>query len=233
MKANGGIRWQEKSITFISMNSFFMQDTVAFKLAMALLIGGSIGIERELRSKSAGFRTIILICVGACLFTIFSQLLGSASGSQDRIAANVVVGIGFLGAGVIFRGDNGVSGITTAASIWLTAALGMGIGGGYYLISILGAALVLLVLVLFSFMDKILDRLNQMREYKISYPYEEDQQHKYEELITKYGLTIKSRSQSKTGNIITGRWMVTGNEQKHHAFIEHILKDNAVTAFNF
>lgn len=226
-------------LTFISnkvtlgfMESFFTQDAVAFKLAMALLVGGSIGVERELRSKSAGFRTIILICVGACLFTIFSKLLGGI-GSQDRIAANVVVGIGFLGAGVIFRSDNGVSGITTAASIWLTAAIGMGIGAGYYQIAIFATILVLAVLILFSFMDRLIDRLNQLREYKISYPYEENQQHKYEDLIVQYGLNIKSRSQSKQGNIITGRWSVTGSEKKHHDFIELILKDNTVTAFNF
>lgn len=209
-----------------------MQDTIAFKLALALLVGACIGVERELRSKSAGFRTMTLISVGACLFTIFSYMLGDPA-SHDRIAANVVVGIGFLGAGVIFRGDNGVSGITTAASIWLTAALGMGVGGGFYQVSIFGTVLVLAVLILFSSFDTLLDKLNQVREYKIAYPYEEDGQHKYEDLIAQFGLSIKARSQSKQGNIITGRWTVTGSEQKHHAFIEHILKDNAVTAFTF
>ncbi len=209
-----------------------MLQTIAFKLIVALSIGGCIGIERELRSKSAGFRTMILICLGACLFTILSQLLGS-DGSHDRIASNVVVGIGFLGAGVIFRGDNGVSGITTAASIWLTAALGMGIGAGFYEISVLGFILVISVLFLFSFMDRFLDSLNQMREYKITYAYEEDEQHKFEYLLKSYNLSIKKRTQTKTGNIITGTWMVTGSEKMHHAFIDQILKDITVTAFTF
>lgn len=209
-----------------------MQDTVAFQLAMALIVGGAIGIERELRSKSAGFRTMILICVGACLFTIFSHRLGSAD-SHDRIAANIVVGIGFLGAGVIARGDMRVNGITTAATIWLTAALGMGIGGGYYQVAILGAALVLIVLFLFAYMDDFLDRINQIREYKISFAYQEDQQDKYETIIRHHQLKIKARSQSKQGNIITGTWLVAGSEKKHNTFIDHILKDNAVTAFTF
>lgn len=209
-----------------------MDHTIIFKLGLALLVGGCIGIERELRSKSAGLRTMILICAGACLFTIFSYSLGGHD-SHDRIAANVVVGIGFLGAGVIFRGDNRVSGITTAASIWLTAALGMGIGGGFYKISLLGMGLVLVVLVVLSFLDRLLDRINQMREYKISYAYEENQQHKYEQLICQYKLSVKARTQSKQGNIITGTWMVTGSEKQHHAFIEHILRDTAVMAFNF
>ena len=82
-------------------------DTLIAKLLLALLLGGAIGIERELRSKSAGFRTIILICLGATLFTILSKYIGAAS--PDRIASNVVVGIGFIGAGVIFRSEKGIS----------------------------------------------------------------------------------------------------------------------------
>ena len=202
------------------------------KLGLALLLGGAVGIERELRSKSAGFRTLILICLGATLITIFSQILGDP-GNKDRVASNIVTGIGFLGAGVIFRSDNRVNGITTAASIWLSAALGIGLGCGFYVASIVGCVLVVTVLVVFSSLDRVIDKLNQVREYKIAYPYEECQQHKYEDLFAQYGLIVKSRAQSKTGNIITGLWTVKGNEKKHHAFIEDILHDNTVTEFDF
>ena len=114
------------------------------KLLLAVLTGGLIGAEREFRDKAAGFRTIILICVGAALFTMFSLRLG---GDKDpvRIAASVVSGVGFLGAGAILRSDGRIVGLTTASTIWLAAALGMGIGGGQYLISGLGAIVVLLV----------------------------------------------------------------------------------------
>ncbi|MCW3124142.1 MAG: MgtC/SapB transporter [Flavipsychrobacter sp.] len=209
-----------------------LSSELIIKLSLAILIGGIIGFERELRSKSAGFRTIILICLGATLFTIFSKFIGFPN-SPDRIASNVVVGIGFLGAGVIFRSNNRVNGITTAASIWLSAALGVGIGCGYYEASIVGCVLVVAVLFLFSFFDRALDKVNQMREYKITYPYEENQQHKYEDCIKQFGLTIHSRSQSKTGNIITGAWLVRGSEAKHHDFIDHILRDVSVTGFDF
>jgi putative Mg2+ transporter-C (MgtC) family protein len=202
------------------------------KLAVAILVGGVIGLEREMRSKSAGFRTIILICLGAMLFTVFSKILGG-EGNPDRIASNVVTGIGFLGAGVIFRSNTRVNGITTAASIWISAALGVGIGCGYYSLAILGCILVVSILVLFSFFDRILDKQNQLREYKITFPYEDRQQHKYEDLIRKFGLKIYSRSQSKIGNIITGSWSVGGNEKNHHAFIEHILEDKSVSEFTF
>jgi putative Mg2+ transporter-C (MgtC) family protein len=145
----------------------------------------------------------------------------------------VVTGIGFLGAGIIFRTNNRVNGITTAASIWLSAALGVGIGGGYYMVSIMGGFLVVSILFVFSFFDSFLDKMSQVREYKIVYPYEENQQHKYEKAIEKYGLAIKSRTQSKTGNMITGIWTAKGNEVKHHQFIEYILQDEQVADFSF
>src|SRR5882762_763277 len=133
------------------------------KLLLSVLIGGAIGAEREYRSKSAGFRTLTLICLGATLFTILSQLI---SGHEpERIASNVGVGIGFVGAGVIFKGDphSKVSGITTAAMIWVTAALGMAIGAGFLLLSVFACGLVLLILFLFSLMEGWIARVNQIR----------------------------------------------------------------------
>ena len=93
------------------------------RVGLAILIGGLIGAEREYRDKAAGFRTLIFITLGSTLFTMFSARLG---GPEDpvRIAANIVTGIGFLGAGTILRGEHGVTGLTTAAAIWLSAALG-------------------------------------------------------------------------------------------------------------
>ncbi len=104
---------------------------IIWKLVLAVIVGGAIGAEREYRSKSAGFRTLTLICLGATIFTILSQFIGGA-GNPDRIASNIVTGIGFVGAGVIFKETlhSKVNGITTAAMIWVTAALGMGIGAG-------------------------------------------------------------------------------------------------------
>jgi putative Mg2+ transporter-C (MgtC) family protein len=206
--------------------------TILAKLILSVLIGGVIGMEREIRSKSAGFRTIILICLGATLFTIFSQVLGYP-GNMDRVASNIVTGIGFLGAGVIFRSNARVNGITTAATIWLSAALGMGIGCGYYAASIVGLMLVMIVLAIFSLMDRVLDRMNQVREYKITYPYEESMEHKYEDIINEFKLKIRSRANEKIGNIITGSWTVTGSEKEHHLFIERVLHDPGVTEFSY
>ena len=202
------------------------------KLVLAVILGGAIGIERELRSKSAGFRTLTLVCLGATLFTIFSVYIGIGT-TPDRIASNVVVGIGFLGAGVIFRSTSKVNGITTAASMWLCAALGVGIGCGQFMAATLGCLLVILILFFFSGIDRVLDKLNQVRAYKIAYPYEDNHQHKYEKNMQEFGLNIKSRTQSKVGNMITGEWIVTGSEKKHLAFIEFILKEHNVAEFSF
>jgi putative Mg2+ transporter-C (MgtC) family protein len=112
------------------------------RLGLAALLGALIGLERELRGYPAGIRTIALVAFGACLFTEISQLLGG----NDRVAAQVVTGIGFIGAGVIFREGYSVRGITTAATIWAAAAVGMAIGRELYVAGILGAILVFIVL---------------------------------------------------------------------------------------
>lgn len=112
------------------------------RLVMAAGLGGLIGLERELRGYPAGIRTMALITMGAMLFTDVSQLLGG----EDRIAAGIVTGIGFLGAGVIFREGYTVRGITTAATIWAAAAIGMAIGRELYLVAGLGTLIIFVVL---------------------------------------------------------------------------------------
>jgi len=112
------------------------------RLALAAILGGLIGLERELRGYPAGIRTMALVTMGSLLFTDVSQLLGG----NDRVAAGIVTGIGFLGAGVIFREGYTVRGITTAATIWAAAAIGMAIGRELYLVAGVGAVLVFVVL---------------------------------------------------------------------------------------
>ena len=213
-----------------------MQD-VFWKLFLAVIVGGLIGAEREYRSKSAGFRTLTLICLGAALFTILSILIGGPANTPDRIASNVVVGIGFVGAGVIFKGDSSqgtVSGITTAAMIWVTAALGMAIGSGHELIAILTCLLVLGVLFLFSVLEGWIDQVNQIRNYKIVCDFENETLHRYEDLLRRHHLKFKRSRQTKsTADIITGEWVVQGSETNHRHFIHEILRDPTVKAFEF
>jgi putative Mg2+ transporter-C (MgtC) family protein len=209
-----------------------MQDFV-WKLVLAVIVGGMIGAEREYRSKSAGFRTLTLICLGAALFTMLSALIGT-KGAPERIASNVVVGIGFVGAGVIFKGDTKVSGITTAAMIWVTAALGMGIGAGYEILSLIACLLVLSVLFIFSLLEGWIDRVNQIRNYKIVCSFENETLHRYEKLLKDHHLKFKLSRQTKSASdMITGEWVVQGSETNHRHFIRELLKDPTVKAFEF
>jgi putative Mg2+ transporter-C (MgtC) family protein len=118
------------------------QLAIVGRLAFAAALGAFIGLERELRGYPAGVRTVALVALGAALFTDVSQLLGG----DDRVAAGIVTGIGFLGAGVIFREGYTVRGITTAAALWSAAAIGMAVARELYLVAGLGAVLVFILL---------------------------------------------------------------------------------------
>lgn len=201
------------------------------RLLMVLLVGGLIGAEREYRNKSAGFRTMILICLGSFLFTTFSI---SISGSDtDRIASNIVTGIGFLGAGVIFQSENRINGLTTAATIWAVAALGMGIADGHYTLVMIATAIVFVSLLFLTRLESLIDRINQPRNYRIVCPYREELFDKYENLFRQYNLRYKRMKQSKSGKLISGVWLVKGSEKNHTQFIHYILHDEMVIEFEF
>lgn len=135
------------------------------QVTAAFAIGAIIGIEREFRSKPAGFRTMILICVGACLYTILSKESGPAS--PDRIASNIVTGIGFIGAGVIFKEGITVNGLTTAALIWVTAALGMAIGYHNYPLAVVVSSMVVITLFVLEPVQRFINRLHRVKDYRI------------------------------------------------------------------
>src|SRR5215510_12069704 len=134
-----------------------MDPSIALKLILAAILGGIIGIEREFRDKPAGLRTNILICVGSTLFmsisTKVAELLG---GDPTRIGAQIITGIGFLGAGAVLHSHGFVMGLTTAATIWVVAGVGMALGAGMYGAAVVATALTLATLYFLSFIeDKI------------------------------------------------------------------------------
>lgn len=121
-----------------------------WRLLIALGIGAVVGLERELAGKPAGLRTNILMCVGSCLFMIISiEIARSTGGRADpgRIAAQVVTGVGFLCAGTIMRSRFSISGLTTAATLWVLSALGLAVGAGYQLLAVTGAAVITVTLI--------------------------------------------------------------------------------------
>jgi len=120
------------------------------KILIAALFGALIGIDRQLHNKPAGTRTLMLLCVGSALLSGISVTIGHLYGADNRtdptrLMAQIITGIGFLGAGVILKENNRISGVTTAATIWITAAIGMAVGSGYFIPAIASTMLVLLL----------------------------------------------------------------------------------------
>lgn len=131
----------------------------ALRLVLAVTLGGVVGWQREAADKPAGFRTHILVCVGAALFTLISREGFFGSGADPaRIASNIVVGIGFLGAGTIWRAGGSVQGLTTAASLWTVAAIGTAVGIGYYVGALVTTLIVISVLQLFKVIETRIPR---------------------------------------------------------------------------
>lgn len=140
-----------------------------FKLVLAMALGSIIGYERKLKGQIAGVRTFSLICMGATLAMILSiyvpqVYLGLKNGDPSRIAAQVVSGIGFLGAGAIIQMKGSVRGLTTAAGIWMAAALGMAVGVGMYVVAMVATALILFILLQ---LERIEHRINLGNESRI------------------------------------------------------------------
>lgn len=140
-----------------------MDMSAALKLVLAAVLGGLVGMERELRDKPAGLRTNILICVGSTLFmslsTTIAQLLG---GDPTRIAAQIISGIGFLGAGAVLHSHGFVLGLTTAATIWVVAGIGMALGSGMYSLAVFVTGMSIVTLYFLSFAE---DRIEGRKSY--------------------------------------------------------------------
>ena len=199
------------------------------KLLLALVLGGLIGWERELYDKPAGFRTNTLICVGSTLFTIFSLKIGIIPGTDSaRIAAQIVSGIGFLGAGAIIRRGEAVLGLTTAATIWFVASIGMGIGAGYYVISSVGTALALAILFVFRKFENLVDRIRTTRTYHVIVSAEDDAVRELSLVLDSCGLRVLGNKQVKSDNRYFYEITLSGKRAEHTPLLEKLLKSPTV-----
>ncbi|AZA85144.1 magnesium transporter MgtC [Chryseobacterium lactis] len=201
-------------------------------IIFSIFVGGIIGIEREYQLKSAGLRTMILVTLGSCMFTMLSASLGAGS-SPDRIAANIITGIGFVGAGVIFKEENRVSGLTTAVTIWICASLGMTIGAGYYTEAIIGSVAVFLLLIVFKYVQNVIDRISTRYTYQVTLPYHEDAVEKYENIFKEHHLQSRRGKQMRSGEKFTIVWLVQGAAQNHASCAKVLLNDKTIEEFKF
>ena len=205
------------------------------RLVVALFCGGLIGLERELKNKSAGIKTNMLICVGSMLFTTTSILMGEGGGSSGghgghgdpaRIAAQIVSGIGFLGGGAIMQSKETILGLTTAASIWLVAAVGVWIGLGQLEISIFITVLMVFVLVSVTFFEnRVLER---KRLFKIILHLREKTDEvtrvAIEGLIGQMDLTLEDYRENLSSNQPMIRIAYFGRTQDHSKLVLELWK---------
>lgn len=218
------------NLFFQKINELFAYEDLILILA-SILVGLIIGAEREYKNKTAGLRTLMLVCLGSCIFTILSLKIGVEN--PDRLAANIITGIGFLGAGAIFKDENKVNGITTACTIWVTAALGMSIGSGHIYFALLSMVFVLVVLWQLVSLERWIDDKNKITIYKITTNYNDDTLLHFEKIFTDFNLKHSIISQRKIEEKYLVNWRLEGSKNKHNALIKILFKDKTVQQIEF
>jgi putative Mg2+ transporter-C (MgtC) family protein len=138
------------------------------RLLVAAVLGGLIGLERQLRHKPAGLRTNMFICFGAAMFTILSKQLAGTEADSARIAAQIIPGIGFIGAGSILHARGSVTGLTTAATLFVVASVGMAVGGGLYVTAVFATAVILIALALLGRLEAAFELKSVATTYEVS-----------------------------------------------------------------
>jgi putative Mg2+ transporter-C (MgtC) family protein len=176
--------------------------TICYRLLWAALLGSVIGVERSMRRRPAGMRTSVCVTMGTALFTIMSVEIARATGdaSTTRIASNIVQGIGFLGAGTILRERGSVVGLTTAAAIFVEAAIGMAAGGGFYAVSGMALLIVLFTLVVLVYVENLLNLKPRYMLFRISTNTAEDLVPVVHNIFSKLGIALDNFQVSMTGD---------------------------------
>jgi len=192
------------------------------QILASLAAGAILGLEREYHSKPAGFRTMILICVSSCLFSILSTTMPSG----DRIASNIITGIGFIGAGVVFKEGATVRGITSAAIIWMAAAIGMCIGFQHYVLASFVVFLVLLVMVALFKFEKVFDNLYQVKIYEIHFISVDYSIEALEKEMKILDIHFVRNRIGKQNNVVNVEYNVVVSPKKNREKIDNFLINN-------
>jgi putative Mg2+ transporter-C (MgtC) family protein len=217
-------------IVFVSATASMSDDialadwSTLLRLFVAVILGGVIGIERELRRKQAGMRTNMFICLGAALFTVLSEQMASKwGGDHTRIAAQIIPGIGFIGAGSILHARGSVTGLTTAATAFVVASVGMAVGGGFYLTALSATGLVLLVLSGLGKLESHFETKSQACTYEVT---GQDPAHVLSELnriVDEREKSLRRIRVATSENLTRAVFVVEGNpaEQKEFCLMLH------------
>jgi putative Mg2+ transporter-C (MgtC) family protein len=212
----------------------FSQGTTT-RLLMACAMGGVIGLEREWRHKASGLRTNILICMGAALFTVLSAVVaGENSSNKGQIASNIVQGIGFLGAGLILHGRNRVQGLTSAATAWVVAAIGMTCGAGLYVEAAIATAIVYFALRFIG----LYESRSEWKRYPMLYEVRgSDEKTMFADIfavLDREHLRLSIMDRDKVGELERVTFAVSASSARHKQLLAELVECDAtdhVTAF--
>lgn len=197
------------------------------KLVFSLVLGTAIGLEREVSDKAAGLRTNILICLGATLFTIISAQFQSPL-DPARISAQIVSGIGFLGAGAIMRDGDRVVGLTTAATIWIVAAIGVAVGYGLYTVAAMTTITVLFVQLAFTRLDILIDDWRERHNFKIVSRLDEKVIEDIKTIFRQADVVVLRRKLMKKNDLFYSEWYTSGPRLTQKDVVKQLIDSKDV-----
>lgn len=202
-----------------------MEIEIVLKILLAAMLGGIIGLERELSHKEAGLRTNILIAVGSALITVLSfRIAAGAAGSDPaRLAAQIVSGIGFLGAGAIIQARFAVHGLTTAATIWTVAAIGIAVGSGFYLLAFVVTLLVVFVLTVFKLLLDLIEKQKRNYVYLITTEEKAALLVDLRQLLTELSIRYSSARLNRRDGRYEFEIIFATSENKNRDFLEKVM----------
>ena len=198
------------------------------QLALATLLGGAIGLERELGGKPAGLRTNILICIGSALYTQLSLSMVHGAVDATRVAGQIVTGVGFIGAGTILHARGAVVGLTSAATIWVVAAIGVALGAGHYAEALLTTLVVLIVLQGLGRVEIVVERHSSKSHLTVHARPDAAPQEELETVIRRTGLTIVSHETRRENVDLVIEYYLSGPKRLHDQVMIALLHHPAV-----
>lgn len=210
----------------MSSPGFSIDDQDLIKVALGVICGGLLGLERQYKNKTAGFRTLILICLGSTIFTMVAQHAGQVAN------LNIVTGVGFIGAGVIFKDNINVSGLTTAAVIWISAAIGMAAGSGNYMLAIASTLITLMVLLLFNLLERYIDKVHRDKLFVVVFNNSDyENLEPVEQVINTCALKSRIVQITKKDGCLQAAIMITGHRDNIRQMDEKLLQMQEVKSF--
>ncbi len=198
---------------------------VLTRLILAAFLGGMIGLEREMKHKPAGLRTNMFICFGCAMFTILSErLAGEFTGDHTRIAAQIIPGIGFIGAGSILHSRGSVQGLTTAATMFVVASVGMAAGGGLYLAAVFATLVILLALSLLGWMEARFSLKPLLMSYEIAGEKAEDLVSSVNQVLEEQRKIMQTVQIGRANNHFRVHFTVDGTQREHNDILQRLRR---------